>query len=344
VTDTPKLLTEPVSDQGTLEQTYHLVPMGKEFPGPLGFQLVLPRNWRIELLDGTGPTDARPLVLMVRFFNPDGPGETVIAGAYLPREVHPADWLRIYVANAGYQILDWRERPSRFGRVGDALVAGANETKGMGHRLTTIKDANRIFLIDSRMAAPEPLSQEPGYMAVAHFRLLTPTGKPYAEPFRETDLAAERPVRFLVSGLWHEPEAGTTPPEGGAIRRFEHRSEDDVLLGSLVAVAGVAGRITAQELEETTFGKFEANGIVRVAGPDLLSRYTHPDGSTELLARAWRAGREGQAVSLLSAQVTLHGVPVALTLLSPPPETEMELWAIHRRAFDIAVNSLHPGW
>lgn len=63
-----------------------------------------------------------------------------------------------------------------------------------------------------------------------------------------------------------------------------------------------------------------------------------------LLARVWRAERAGQALSLMSAQITLHGVPVALTLLSPTPEDEMEIWAIHRRAFDIAVNSLHPGW
>lgn len=343
MTDAPQLLIEPVSDQSTLEQTYHLVPMGKEFPGPLGFQLVLPRNWRIELLDRTGPTDARLLVPMVRFFNPTGPGETVITGAHLPREVHPADWLRIYTANAGHQVLDWRERPSRFGRVADALVTGAGATQGMGHRLTPIKDANRIFLIDSRMTAPDPLSQEPGYMAVAHFRLLSPTGKPYAEPFRETDLAAQQPVRFLVSGLWHEPEAGTDPPEGGAIRRFEHR-KDDVLLGSLVAVAGVAGGMTAQDIEEITLGKFEANGILRVAGPDILSRYNRPDGTADLLARVWRAERAGQALSLMSAQITLHGVPVALTLLSPTPEDDMEIWAIHRRAFDIAVNSLHPGW
>lgn len=343
MTDAPQLLTAPVSDPATLEQSYHLVPLGQEFPGPLGFQMAMPRNWHFEILDRTGPTDARPLVQMVRVFNPDGPGETVIAGAYLPREVHPADWLRIYVTNAGYQILDWRERPSRFGRVSDALVTGAGETEGMGHRLTPIKDGNHIFLIDSRIAAPDPLLQEPGYMAVAHFRLLDPTGKPYAEPFRETDLAAERPVRFLVSGLWHEPKAGTDPPEGGAIRRFEHR-KDDMLLGSLVAVAGVAGHNTAAGLEETTLGKFEANGVARVAGPDLLSRYSRPDGSAELLARVWQAERDGQAMSLLSAQVTLHGVPVALTLLGPTPETEMELWAIHRRAFDIAVNSLHPGW
>jgi hypothetical protein len=343
VTDTPQLLTDPVSAPAILEQGYHVVSMGAEFAGPLGFQLALLRDWRTDVLNRIGPTDARPLVPMVRFFNPAGPGETVITGAHLPREVHPADWLRIYAANAGYRVLDWREQPSKFGRVGDALVAGAGRTQGLGHRLTTIKDANRIFLIDSRMAAPDPLSQEPAYMAVAHFRLLAPTGKPYAEPFRETDLAAERPVRFLVSGLWHEPEAGTPPPAGGAIRRFEHRAED-VLLGSLVAVAGVAGRNTAAELEEITLAKLAANGIIRVAGPDLLSRYNRPDGTADMLARAWRAERAGQALSLMSAQITLQGVPVALTLLGPTPETDMELWAIHRRAFDIAVNSLHPGW
>ena len=343
MSDAPQLLTEPVSDPATLEQRYHILPMGEEFSGQLGFTLALPRDWRAEILDQTGPTDARPFVPMVRFFNPDGPGETVIAGAHLPREVHPSDWLRIYAANASHQVLDWRERPSKFGRVADALVTGAGQTQGLGHRLTPIKDANRIFLIDSRMAAPDPLSQEPAYMAVAHFRLLAPTGKPYAEPFRETDLAAEKPVRFLVSGLWHEPAAGTPPPEGGAIRVFEHR-RDEVLLGSLVAVAGAPGRITAAELEEVTLAKFEANGILRKEGPDILSRFSRPDGTADLLARAWRADRSGQAVSLLSAQVTLHGVPIALTLLSPTPEDEMELWAIHRRAFDIAVNSVRPGW
>ncbi len=343
MTDSPELLVQPVSDPATLEQSYRIMPMGEVFPGPLGFQLALPQGWEVELLDRVGPTDANPMVPMARFFDPDGPGETIITGAHLPREVHPADWLRIHIANAGYQVLDWRERPSKFGRVADALVAGTGETQGMGHRLTPIKDGSRIFLIDSRMATPDAPSQEPAYMAVAHFRLTAPTSKPYAEPFRETDLAAERPVRFLVSALWHEPPAGTAPPEGGAIRRFEHR-EEETLLGSLIGVAGVAGRITAAEIEDVTLGKFEANGITRTAGPDVLSRFSREDGTAQLLAQSWRAERAGQALSILSAQVTLHEVPVALTLLSPTAEDQMELFAIHRRAFDIAVNSLRPGW
>lgn len=43
---------------------------------------------------------------------------------------------------------------------------------------------------------------------------------------------------------------------------------------------------------------------------------------------------------MLSAQADLAGVPVALSLLTPSSEANFEAWAIHRRAFDIAVNSL----
>ncbi|TVQ23154.1 MAG: hypothetical protein EA383_14525 [Spirochaetaceae bacterium] len=315
--------------------------MENEFPGPLGFQLALPRSWRIQILDRSEPTAARPLVRMARFFDPAGPGETVIACAFLPREVHPADWLRVYIGNARYQLIDWRELPSRFGQVGDALVLDEAETEAVWHRLTPIKDGAHIFLIDSRMASPDPHAQEPAYMAVAHFRLLAPSGQPFAEPFYETELITERPVRFMVSQLWHEREAGTSPPDGGAIRHFEHR-DNDQLLGALVAVAGVEGRITAAEIEAVTLHTFEANDITIPTGPELLYNHSRRGGETQVLAQVWRAVRAGQPLSVLSAQVSLRGVPVALTVLGPTAAEQMELWAIHRRAFDIAVDSLRP--
>lgn len=342
MTDNPHILTTPFSDPATLEAHFHIVQLNDEFSAPLGFQCALPRTWRRQILDRSAPTASRPLVRMARFFDPAGSGETVISCAFLPREVHPADWLRIYIANARYRIIDWRERPSRFGEVGDALVCGEDETSNMWHRLTPIKDGNLLFLIDSRMASPDPLVQEVAYMAVAHFRLIAPTGQPYAESFRETELTAERPVCFLIPELWYEQAAGAAPPEGGAIQYFEHR-DNGQLLSSLVAVAGSEGRITATEIETVTLQKCEANGIDISAEPELLYHYSSPDGASQVLAKNWRAESTGQPLTVLSAQVSLHGVPVALTLLSPTAEEQMELWAIHRRAFDIAVESLRPG-
>jgi|AntRauTorckE5430_2_1112549.scaffolds.fasta_scaffold00096_7 hypothetical protein len=335
----PELLLAPVSDKAVIEETYHLVSTGEVLAGPLGFQLAVPRHWGFEILDRIGPLPEKPLVPMARASDPESRAETVILGAHLPREIHPADWLRVFVANKGHEIVDWRERPSKFGRIPDALVRGVGRTEGLGHRLTTIKDANRLFVIDTRMTAPDPQAQEPAYMAMANFHLLAAEGTPYAEPFLPLILEAARPVEILVPGSWQQPGAGIDPPEGGAIAVMEHRREDTVM-ATMIAVAGAPDGPDAAGLEEVTLAKFTANGVTLTAGPDILSQYDSPDGQMHLLARAWSATRGEAALSVLSAQADLAGVPVALSLVTPSPEAGFEAWAIHRRAFDIAVNSL----
>ena len=303
--------------------------------------MAVPTHWSVEILDRTGPLPDTPLVAMVRAADPESRAEALILGAHLPREMHPADWLRVFVANKGHEVLDWRERPSKFGRVPDALVRGVGRTEGLIHRLTALKDANRLFVIDSRMASPDPAAQEQAYMAMANFHLLAPEGTPYAEPFRPLLLSAARPVELLVSALWYETEGAVAPPEGGAAAVVENR-RDDTTMATLLAVAGPPDGPDAAALEEVSLGKFAANGVGLTAGPDVLSRYDSPDGRMHLLARVW-SGRRGEIpVSVLSAQADLAGIPVVLSLLTPAPEADFEAWAIHRRAFDIAVNSLAP--
>ena len=337
----PELLLAPVSDTAAIEARYHLVSTGDELKGPLGFEMAAPRHWSFEILDRIGPTSENSLVPMVRAADPQSRAETIVVGVHLPREMHPADWLRVFVANKGHEVLDWRERPSKFGRIPDALVRGVGRTEGLIHRLTTLKDANRLFVIDSRMASPDPAAQEQAYMTMANFQLLAPEGTPYAEPFRPLILAADRPVELLVSALWYETEGAVAPPEGGAAAVVENR-RDDTTMATLLAVAGPPDGPDAAAIEEVSLGKFAANGVGLTAGPDVLSQYDSPDGTMHLLARAW-SGRRGEvAVSVLSAQADLAGVPVALSLVTPAPEADFEAWAIHRRAFDIAVNSLAP--
>lgn len=335
----PELLSAPVSDTATIEAHYHMVSTGDVLAGPLGFQLALPRSWSFEILDRTGPLPEKPLVTLARAADPKSAAETIILAAHLPREVHPADWLRVFVANKGHEVLDWRERPSKFGRIPDALVRGLGRTEGMGHRLSVIKDANRLFILDSRMASPDPAHQEAAFLALSNFRLLAPEGLPHAEPFRPLVLPSERPVETLVSGLWYEIDSAVTPPEGGAAAVLENR-RDEVTLATLLIVAGAPHGPDAAALEKVSLEKFEANGVLRTAGPDILSDYSSPDGTLHLLARSW-AGKRGEIpVSILSAQADLDGVPVALSLLTPSPDADFEAWAIHRRAFDIAVNGL----
>jgi hypothetical protein len=337
--DALELLSEPVSPKAAIEATYAQFSTGQDLSGPLGFEIAAPKHWRFEILDRTGPTPDNPLVPMVRLADPESRAEIIVVGAHLPRELHPADWLRVFISNKGHEILDWRERPSKFGRIPDALVRGIGRTEGLGHRLTVIKDADRLFLIDSRMTSPDPANQEAALMAMGTFRLLAPEGTAYAEPFRPLTLAAERPVDLLVSGLWSEVEGAAAAPEGGAAAVVENR-RDDVTLATMVVVAGTADGATAAELEDVTLAKFKANGVDFTAGPDVLSRHDSADGQSHLLARVWSGVRGELAVSVLSAQVDLAGVPVALTLVTPAPESDFEAWAIHRRAFDIAVNSI----
>ena len=60
----------------------------------------------------------------------------------------------------------------------------------------------------------------------------------------------------------------------------------------------------------------------------------------EIVVRSASALREGAPLTVVSARITLGGMPLSLVLISPSESAAFEIWAVNLRAFDIALESL----
>lgn len=334
------MLIEHVSDAATLRARYHLLSLEGALPRPLGFQIVLPKNWRGEILDRVGPLPNSPFTALVRFVDPAGPEHAFVFAAHLPREVNPSDWLRLHVRNRELTVLDWRELPSRFGWMADAFAVGSGPTAGMGHRLVTLKDANRLFLLDFRMSSADAVAQERALVALEGFRLTSPAGEAHAEPFRETILDGRISVIMQVSTLWHESGFNLPHPPGTALRVFDNRLGAQSM-GTMLAILGAPGH-QPETLEEVALGRFEANGITLARPGEAIASMGREDGSARARVRKHAARNGDIELTLLSAVVEIGRAPLSLTLLSPSVEAELESWGVNRRAFEIALASVRP--
>ena len=369
----PTLLTAPLSPRPVIEATYLDVLVRDGLPAGTGFSIALPRGWAVERTATAAPGPEAPLVPLARFYpgEPEAPGaaegvELVVWAAFLPREIHGADWLRAWMRSQGYRELDFRQAPSPTGMMGDALAAGRHDGGLRLHRLLTVKDADLLFLIDGRMPqggmgqggmgqggkADHRVMQEIALLAAMRFRLAEPTGQTFAEGFEWTELKGAHAVRFLASGLWRETPGGDAPPDGASLV-LDHVGPDGATgRGSLIAVLGAAeatakaSLAAAAEIERTTLAKLANQGFTLSADAERVAEERTAERSILLHRR--KARRSGTAMTILAARIALtetggaaaHSLPVCLILLSPDEDSAFEAWAINRRAFEIALSTV----
>lgn len=356
----PTLLTAPLSPRPVIEATYLDVLVRDGLPAGTGFSIALPRGWAVERTATAAPGPEAPLVPLARFY-PGEPGaaegvELVVWAAFLPREMHGADWLRAWMRSQGYRELDFRQAPSPTGMMGDALAAGRHDGGLRLHRLLTVKDGDLLFLIDGRMMqggqADHRVMQEIVLLAAMRFRLAEPTGQTFAEGFEWTELKGAHAVRFLASGLWRETPGGDAPPDGASLVLDHVGPDGSTGRGSLIAVLGAAEATAAAalaaavEIERTTLAKLANQGFSLSADAEPVAEERTAERSILLHRR--KARRSGTSMTILAARIALsetggaaaHSLPVCLILLSPDEDSAFEAWAINRRAFEIALSTV----
>lgn len=343
----PTLLTAPISPRPVIESTYLDVLVREGLPAGTGFSIALPKGWAVERTrPAVAPGPDSPIVPLARFHPGEAgaPGmaedaEIVVWAVFLPREIHGSDWLRAWMTSQGYRAIESRQAATRSGIMGDALAARRHNGGLRLHRLFTVKDGDLLFLIDGRVPQGAGTDyraiQEIFLLAAMRFRLAEPTGQTFAEGFEWTELTGAATVRFLASGLWQPHPGGDAPPGGAAL--VLNNMVGDTNTGTIVAVLGAAGDSVA-EIERTTLAKLANQGFVLAADSALLSEDRREGRILSLRRRT--AERAGTPLVLLSALAVLGKLPVCLILVSPSEDAAFESWAINRRAFDIAVNSL----
>lgn len=342
-----KLLTKPTSPKQRIEAAYSDLMVSQGMPAGTAFSIALPRGWvkiAPEYVQLPGPDNP---VVSLAHFRPSQEGalglelgtEVVVWAAFLPRELHGCDWLSTWITSQGYQRLDSREAPTPFGIMGDALALRVHNGTPRLHRLTTVKDADLIFLIDGRAnfasGSDDEVSQEIFLMAIIRFRLLQATKQIFAEGFEPVVLSGRASVRFKASGLWKHRPGADAPTDGASL--ILDNVIDQTVVGSMIAVLGRPGQ-PVSEIETITLNKLVTLGITFIGRTQ--PEYDDSEPEWKVNVRSVSATRNGGSLTVTSARMTLGETPICLVLVSPPQSEAFEVWAVNRRAFGIALDSM----
>ncbi|MBN9673523.1 hypothetical protein [Roseibium aggregatum] len=305
------------------------------------FTVRLPDNWTAFPVVDKVPVEQAPVTVLMTAHGADEKVEFIVWGVLLGREINPIDWMDGWLRSQSLRALDIQARKSSYGVLADVLATGSSKDGVTLHRFATIKDGNRLFLLEMRSpATPTETArhmQTVFFGALTGFSLKNPTNERFAEAFAFEQLGGASPLQVAVAGSWQK-RVSDNAPDGGAALQLDN-SADGTSLGTIFIVTSpVAGDEAA--LEEVTLENLAANGISLV--PDsgafgIVKGTPLPSKLARIDAKRGHLGLEATLLRAGSADVS-----VSALLLSPARETNFEAWAINRRAFEIVVESLQP--
>ncbi len=336
-----ELLKAPISSRDVIEKLYNIVVFDK-IPGNLGFLTALPGDWvAYPLPDAKVPNADMPMLPIARARPGTGAREElelVVWAVFVPREIHGSDWLRLWMKSQGFRLLEFREAVSPFGLMGDALASRFLNGTWRLHRLSTVKDGNILFLIDGRIPAREGTdyvaAQEVFLLAASRFRLIAPTGRRFAEAFQWVELPGDAKVRMLISVHWRQT-VGLDAPLGGVTNVFANIKNDEIC-GTMIAVLGGAMQ-NPDYIEKVTLLKLSIQGY-SIIEKDIVKDFKKGSSSIKITKCYGKRGLDKFEIS--SASFDMARVPVCIVLVSPVQEERPEDWAVNRRSFEIAIESL----
>lgn len=334
---TPELLTKPTLSKEQVEANFHEFHLHNQLPSALRFRIAVPKDWRITDTNPQEPDPETPLVAIARLGPESGEAEIMVWCAFLPREMHPVDWLTAWVRSQNYRVLAQRDAHTAYGVTGDLIAERVHRNQTQWCRLTTFKDAERIFLLQSCAAETNFAGlQETFLLAVIRFGLLEPTKQKLAESFTWKTLAGAYPIRLLAPVSWVATDIAE-PPVGGSGIQLENKLNGSTV-GTLLVIRGAQNTDLAS-IEQVTLEKLANNGFQLAAGKAQTISTTERNGTRVTIAEL-DAVRAGARYHLKIARLLFADGMLLVLLVSPDQTVSFEAWAINRRAFEIAFNTV----
>lgn len=261
--------------------------------------------------------------------------------AFLPREIHPSDWLESWCRSQGYETSVKREVLSAYGLVGDRIATRGTGLNQRQCRLTAFKDADRVFLVVSCVGAfPNDRYQEMAetfLMAMLRFKLLQPTRLKFAEAMAWQELPGVFPQQFLFPVSWGTKSPGDVPPGTAGIQR--ENVLKDTVVGTLLAFA-LADPDELPSVRSQSLEKLITNGYAKAQERSVNRMEDTANGARWVLMRDLITQRADATIRISIAEIALARGGAFLMLLSPDRDTDFDTWAVNRRAFEIGLNTL----
>jgi hypothetical protein len=279
-------------------------------------------------------SDAPGLLVSLVQGSPDK-GEIRVTVDDVPRELSPAEWAMIELSKRGHALWAKREAHTPIGVVADLLTRAEGPDGGVIARTNMAKDGRRIFTITCQAPHDEyPTWASDFGIALATFRLLHPGPRPLAEQV------------LMVSYLYPAVIGFSHPVSWVATEEADTESECLVRLDDLEADR-VVGSMTMHARSETKPDRLVSRYFKRLAQAGVTVD-TVPAGSPapppEYFTKASMVRATGRSAE---GDVDVRGMVLearfgALLLVVNGPTRERSAlpWAIHQRAYEIALDTL----
>jgi hypothetical protein len=301
------------------------------------FSIVLPRGWRVDTAAPVAPSPDDPVQVPATFVVARGlRTRAEILLFHLARDVAPADWLDILLDQRGEQVLARREAASPGGLCADVLTRFTAGRGGFVSRWTALKTGPTLFVVHcSAPAAEYPQRAVDFATAVTELRLLHPSSWLFAEPMHRLTLPIPSDLAILLPKSW-----SLRRDDGANTRAVSFSATNfvgDERVG-WITLAGVArsGESSAESLVANYLCELRRNrvGIHRV--PLAAAEACAPfDG-------VWRGSAEGlrfgEHVDVRVFVGRCEGGWLLVAGFGPARSANARVWAINRRAFDIAAD------
>jgi hypothetical protein len=340
-------LNTPQTAKDKIEAEYLSVTATEGIPSNAAFMTAIPKGWKYEpeyQKKVAGPEN--PIIPLASFKSTEkssiagvSDAAVVIWSIFLPREMHGADWLEIWISSQAFAKIAGRQAASPYGLMGDVLATRRKDGKEMMHRMFTVKDGDVLYLIDGRVTITPDLdiivAQEIFLLSAIHFKLLQPTKVKYAEGFHPTKLEGEVSYEFLASGLWDTQVVEDAPP-GGACLLLSNRNGEQII-GNLIVLSGLH-KDEIEGYEQTTLSKLTNQGFQIAEKSQALSNSETTGKSVQTLK--YDALKDGNSYEVIVVKILIQNFPVLMVLVTPQKKMSHEIWVINRRALEIAIGSI----
>lgn len=330
-----QLLIQPKNTQEFIEDNYINLKFKTGYKTEYQFTIIIPKKWK-EYPSSISkyPSPEIPVAMIAKIFNTEksSSADIEIWSTKLPREIHPSDWLHLWIETQGYTIQDSRTIPSSYGLVGDCVAQKYIENQLYTCRIFAFKDKNRLFfLIAKTLAANYKIHEESFLLAIQSFSLINPTKELYAEPFVEKKV--NLPYQALLRHPQQWKERIETPESKTETSISFINKEGDIVLGQINIV--LLSKITPtspRKMLDTWLTKLDLNHILVDKNTNIdVKQIEHKTLAT------WKGeGKSGNtSIELHSNMINHSQGMLMINLITPPAIDNYEVWAVNRRSYEI---------
>lgn len=309
------------------------------------FQVLIDKSSRAIGVGEQIPQRGGPAVTLALLSRTNPACDVEIVGQWLDVEIHPADWLDLWLAASRIRPVSSQYVRMPGGTVGDVVGTWAANTIQWIGRFFCLKAGPRLFLLCFRCRAVDyPRQADDFFVSISSFSVADQSPGPLAEPTVSLESAAPLHCRVAVPASWKtKVEAADDSVWSFEADLNRPGASEPQLQGRLSFALGSVDRLSSHEeaFAEAMEAAAHAGLAVRAAAVDVETAATPFLESWLTVCSAAINGQKAQ----VRCRVLRHSAAWAVAMsVSVDAQTSPQAWMRTKRALDLLTSSIEfPG-